>query len=793
MATNPVNNRVYLGNDGGIYYSQNNGTTWVEITAGLVISQAYKLGQSATVDDLVVNGYQDNGTSLMEGDVWKSIGGGDGMECAIDPTAPSYRYTTVYYGAINRVIGYNAKQIAGNGVNGITEEGAWVTPFIISENDPNTMFIGYKNIWRSRNIKNPSSSGVTWSKISTINTGNLDVLEQSAVNPEILYASSGGSLYICTNALQVNPTWINITSQLLSGSAISDIETSPFEENTVYIIQDKKIYKSLNKGSTWTDISGNLPAIHFSSIVYYKNSIEGLYVGSDAGVYYKDNSMTDWMLFSNGLPVAIKVSELEIFYSPASPAEDKIKASTFGRGLWKSDMYQTTPTVDFIADKTIVPTGCPVNFTDLSYGVPSQWNWSFPGATPATSNVKNPTGISYDTPGKYNVQLTASNVAGSALKVRNDYIIVSDTLKPQVGFKANPRLTCDLNTVVQLIDTSKYCPIGWVWTITPSTFVFENGTSANSQNPQVRFTSNGIYSVSLQSTNTNGSRTLSKSNYLIIGGYQAPYAEEFENDALDNKGWVIENPDNSITWELTTVDGNTPGNKAAWINFFNYSVPPGRRDRMISPPLNFTGTTPLFMTFEHAYANRFTTVSDSLIVLISDDCGSTWVRLFAAGEKGAGTLATVQKQTTPFTPSVDDDWCSGGWGSLCNIINLTEWANKPNIRIAFESYNRNGNNLFIDNIKIAGTPNVGIKTSANQKILVYPNPSKGFITLFSGQPIEDLSVSLINIQGSVVYHQMIKSNSNLSELLNLSMLSKGVYLMKIQGNSTLQQEKIIIR
>jgi len=299
MAANPVNNRIYLGNDGGIYYSLNNGTSWVEITAGLVISQAYKLGQSATVDDLVVNGYQDNGTSLFETDFWKSIGGGDGMECAIDPTAPSYRYTTVYYGSINRVIGYNSKQIAGKGVNGITEDGAWVTPFIIAENDPNTMFIGYKNIWRSKNIKNPSSSGVTWTKISTINTGNLDVLEQSPVNPEILYASSGGSLYLCTNALQNNPTWINITSQLLSGSAISDIETSPFVENTVYIIQDKKIYKSENKGATWIDISGNLPAIHFSSIVYYKNSIEGLYVGSDAGVYYKDNSMTDWILFSN--------------------------------------------------------------------------------------------------------------------------------------------------------------------------------------------------------------------------------------------------------------------------------------------------------------------------------------------------------------------------------------------------------------------------------------------------------------------------------------------------------------
>jgi len=456
-------------------------------------------------------------------------------------------------------------------------------------------------------------------------------------------------------------------------------------------------------------------------------------------------------------------------------------------------MFQTIPTVDFIADKTIVPTGCPVNFTDISFGIPSQWDWSFPGATPGTSNQKNPAGIIYEKPGSYNVQLTASNIAGSDTKLKTAFIIVSDTLKPQVGFTAMPRITCDLNTIVQLTDTSKFCPVSWIWTITPATYVFENGTTEHSQNPQIRFTSTGTYSVSLQTANTNGSRSITKANYLIIGGYEAPYTEAFEDDAMESKGWIIENPDNSMTWELTTVSGNTPGNKAAWMNLFNYTVPPGRRDRLISPPLNFIGTTPLYTPFEHAYANGYTTVSDSLFALLSDDCGATWVRVFAAGEKGAGTLATVPKQTTPFIPSVDDDWCSGGWGSLCNTLNLTQWANKSNIRIAFESYNRNGNNLFIDNIKIAGTPNVGITPAMDKNIHIYPNPSNGMVTLFSNHPVEDLKVTLISIQGSVVYDKAIQSKSNLSEALNLSKLAKGVYLIKIKGKKTLKQEKIVIK
>ena len=790
---NPLNNRIYIGNDGGIYWTDNGGSQWNEITTGLPITQSYKIGQSATEEDLVVIGNQDNGTYLLDFDTWISIGGGDGMECAIDFTNPNYRYTTVYYGAMNRVIGTNGSQIAGNGVNGITEEGAWVTPFVMGEDNPNVMFIGYKNVWRSVNIKNPSASGVKWKKISTINTSNLSVMEQSPVNTDILYASSGGSLFISTNAMQDEPTWTNISSQLLSGSTISDMEASPYEENTVYIVQDKKIYKSTDRGISWTDITGGLPDIHFSALVYYKNSQEGLYAGSDAGIYYKDKSLADWIPFTNGLPAAAKITELEIYYDPTSPAGDKIKAGTYGRGLWKSDMYVVMPTADFTIDQPVIPSGCSVGFKDLSFGVPFQWEWSFPGGTPATSTDKNPAGILYNAPGSYNVQLTVTNTAGTHSITKPGFVVVSDTIKPVPGFSASPVAFCDMSQIVQFNDNSESCPYAWNWSITPNTVVYENGTDANSQNPQVRFTQTGSYTVTLVALNSNGSRSITKSNYILAGGYNAPFNEDFESNSFDGRGWTVENPDNLVTWGITAVEGNTPGNNAAWMNLFNYSVPPGRRDRLISPPMNFTGASPVFMTFDHAYANRYTTVSDSLIVLISEDCGENWVRVFAEGERGEGTLATVPKLTTEFFPAVADDWCSSGWGSMCAIIDLTAWANKPNIKIAFETYNRFGNNLYIDNISIAATPEVGIKSVENQKIMIYPNPTSGSITVYSGQKVEDLTFTLYNAQGSLVYSHSIKSTPSLSETLNFGNLPKGVYLVKITGTNTSEQQKLVIR
>ena len=337
---NPLNNRLYAGNDGGVYWTSNGGTTWNEISNGLVISQAYKIGQSATVKDAVINGYQDNGTSTFIGNSWVNVNGGDGMQCAYDPFDNNYSYSTIYYGDVYRH--YNNEddgQIAGNGVNGITESGAWVTPFVIDHNDGNVMFIGYNNIWRSTNIKANYSGSVTWTKISNINTSSFDEMAQSRVNTNILYASDGNKLYRSDNVKASSVTWSNLTNQLPNSNYITAIETSPADENIVYIVMQNQVFKSSNKGQTWSNITGNLPNVQMHSIVYYKNSNEGLYLGTDIGVFYRDANNQQWIQYSDGLPAAIWITELEIYYG-TSVTQDILRAGTFGRGLWESPLIQ---------------------------------------------------------------------------------------------------------------------------------------------------------------------------------------------------------------------------------------------------------------------------------------------------------------------------------------------------------------------------------------------------------------------------------------------------------------------
>lgn len=790
----PINNRLYAGNDGGVYWTGNGGSSWTEISNGLVISQAYKIGQSATNKDFVINGYQDNGTSTYIGQDWVNVGGGDGMECAFDPADDRYSYSTLYYGAINRIFNHQAQgQIAGNGSNGITEDGAWVTPFLIDHNDGNIMFIGYKNIWRSTNIKAGNTSQVRFTKISTINTSNLSVLVQSRANTDIIYAASGGSLYRSDNVKDNQVTWNSLTSNLPTSSAISAIETSPFDENTVYLVQQSRVFKSTDKGYNWTEITGSLPNTQMNSLVYYRNSPEGLYLGTDIGIFYKDASMDDWMMFSDGFPVSGRVTELEIFYDPAGALGDVIRAGTYGRGLWESTLYFTAPQANFSASETTVPVGCGVDFKDLSLGIPFEWSWSFPGADTPSSTEKDPSGITWSNPGTYNVSLTVTNPAGTSTELKNAYITVSNTLMPEPGFVADNRIFCsDEDVTVQFTDETKFCPVSWQWTFEPNTIAFLSGTSATSRNPKVRFNEPGNYTVTLEVVNTNGSASITREAYIQIGGSPLPFEENWESNSLNTNGWAVENPDNKMTWQLTQAAGSSGSSASAFMNFYDYAVAPGQRDRLISPPLNLEGFESAFLGFDHAYARRYAQITDSLVIYISTDCGESWQRVFAIGENGSGNFQThAVVENKLFVPEGPEDWCGSAANSNCLVIDLSPWAGSKDVRIAFESVHRRGNSLYIDNIYV--TDLVGNKYMFNtlSDISIFPNPAKGVYYLMSPKQLTGARIDIYNATGRKVMSTNAGDGQQFT--LNTGNLPAGVYVLDITAKEQKKQLKLIVK
>jgi len=204
------------------------------------------------------------------------------------------------------------------------------------------------------------------------------------------------------------------------------------------------------------------------------------------------------------------------------------------------------------------------------------------------------------------------------------------------------------------------------------------------------------------------------SNFYLYNSYVGlPFTETFESNSFDNNNWYITNNDNDITWEIASVVGTNPGNKAAKIDFFNYSDG-DERDGIQTPPMDFGPYSNIELSFEHAFRRYNQESRDSLSILISTDCGATFEYLASYAEDGTGTFATAVTSTTEFVPTTSD-WCMGTIGSDCFVIDLNAYSGISGVIIKFESVNNGiaGNNLFIDNINITGTNNGAPTASFN--------------------------------------------------------------------------------
>jgi PKD repeat protein len=534
---NPLTGNLYSCNDGGLDVSPD-GVNWSFTGQGIATAQIYKIGQS-TQSTKLINGYQDNGTGLVSSaGAWTTEIGGDGMECIIDPTTDSYCYGELYYGNIRRSSngGLSFYTIADDGTNGIDESGAWVTPYILHDIDPNTMFVGYKNVWRTNNVKEIASSGVVWTKISDnlagINNKNITVLEHSPANSDMLYmARSDDKIFRCDDINAVAPTWIDISAGNPQPTLTpTDIEAHPFDENIVYMTLNKKVYKSVDKGVSWTNITGGLPNAPIYCIVYDTSRVDGLYISTNVGVYFIDNGLADWIGFSDGLPVTSQVNELDIYYD-ANPDLSRIRGGTYGRGLWESALYSedVAPTANYTMSATNICVGDVVQFVDQSTGFPTTWAWA---GTPATytywggtnSSSQNPE-IVFDAAGTYTFDLTASNLTGSDNFQSASSIIVSDVPVSDFVF-AITGLDVDFTNT-----STDY---------TVSSWDFGDGGNSTVDSPFYTYSAAGTFTVVLTVTGPCGDSTYQQSVTIVDG-------LGFENSTSLNFKLVPNPADNEIS------------------------------------------------------------------------------------------------------------------------------------------------------------------------------------------------------------------------------------------------------
>lgn len=314
-----------VGTDGGIFKTVNGGTTWSDLSNGLMIAQIYRIGTTPQNVNLFTSGWQDNGCNKWDGAKWTRIFGADGMETAIDYTNQNTIYECYQYGALN--ISVNG----GASWNYISpSSGDWVTPFVIDPVKNTRLYYGSYNLYKTEN------RGNSWSLVSGVNFN--DYAQAIAVAPSsnnIVYAASLTQMY----RVDVSAgTATDITAGLpVSLAGVNYIAVSNTDPGKLWVVlagysDGNKVYRSTNGGTTWKNVSGTLPNMPVNTIVYQNNSNDRVFIGTDIGVYATDNTLTDWIYAGKGLP-NVMVHELEINY-----AGNKLVAATYGRGIWQVDL-----------------------------------------------------------------------------------------------------------------------------------------------------------------------------------------------------------------------------------------------------------------------------------------------------------------------------------------------------------------------------------------------------------------------------------------------------------------------
>ena len=400
------NGQLYAGTDGGIYTSDDQGETWVDLSSGLGITMFYRLGQDQNNADIVIGGTQDNGSNIFKNGGWLHIYGADGMEALVDYEDGDIVYSSLQFGSIFRYSNGGESlqsQIAGSG---ITERGNWVTPYMLDPINHQTIYAGYSQLYRS------SNQGDAWTVISDFtSTGLIRDFDIARTDPDFIYVTDGNTLFRTEDR---GIEWIEISAGL-PNAQITKVEVSENDENTIWVtlggfLDGQKVYRSMDKGATWINYSDGLPNVVTYCIVHQRDSKDQLYIGTDLGVFQRNLEMDSWQYYSNGLPGVI-TRELEIHETAR-----KIRAATFGRGIWETSLNESTTIPISLEGITVnqneILEGLGVVFEATKEGNVRDYLWEFEGGSPATSTVASPFVI-YEGAGEFDAKLTITGAIDS--------------------------------------------------------------------------------------------------------------------------------------------------------------------------------------------------------------------------------------------------------------------------------------------------------------------------------------------------------------------------------------------
>lgn len=310
---------------------------------------------------------------------------------------------------------------------------------------------------------------------------------------------------------------------------------------------------------------------------------------------------------------------------------------------------------------------------------------------------------------------------------------------------------------------------------------FEGGTPATStgENPTVFFNTPGQYTVELTATNAYGSDTKVHTKIINVmpsnADLKAPYGNDFAA-ASDIDDWSLDF--DTYGWRRNTSIGYS-GNTSVEARI-NASAPSEARYEMILPPVDLSDyEAPANLTFKVAYAPRYETDGEILIMYVSTDCGNSW-RIIHGLNRNNGLM--THDQQAGWTPSSASDWSA-------KTISLSKYENDSNVMVKFVAICNSGNSIFLDNINIGAYALDVPALPGNEAFTMYPNPATDEVHISTSFTTSKMEVSVLDITGRLLLHH--KSYQN-DQTISTTDLPNGMYVVKVSAEGNTWSQKLVI-
>jgi PKD domain-containing protein len=521
--TSVTPSRMYDGNDGGIWRTDDKGASWVSMNTNIAITQFQSVGLHPSDPNILIGGTQDNGTNihnpaLEPPPAWFHSDFGDGGQSFIDQSTPLRMFHT-YFNSSFFLMG-PAKTING----GVGGPGTW--DFVgtyygygsqyyngMDPTDPvsfyaplaqhpaftpNVVYFGSDKVYRSADPVSPLLKVDSWTAVSpslsTVYLSAIGVFPNLLSGKELLYTGGAdGQIQVSSGVdATATATWTRIdnvagsplpvrfvTQILVPGSDatgnIAYAAFSGFNANTP--LKPGHLFRTTNGLSggavVWTDLSGDLPDLPVNAVAIEPGTPDGIYVGTDIGVFRTLDDGVHWSYLSEGFPV------VSVFGLERNAGTGQLVASTHGRGMFQLNAGDVTPPV------------CGGSATGANQFSGSAFD-SAPGDTgiasvalqAGSSNLSVPS-VTYVDPTSVTFVVNTLNhcLPGSGTVVVSDYNGNTCTVPVALSGDPVPLATIDTPVFVCSHSTANTASVPdagpgatYTWTITNGTILSGNGT-----------------------------------------------------------------------------------------------------------------------------------------------------------------------------------------------------------------------------------------------------------------------------------------------------------------------------